>query len=89
MKAERYVGDGGPMDSTIDGVRRGGPVWPPAGNHLPQRSSLPSGGPFFLIAQKEWGERRAKGEAFRHCSRNDMHPPPLIPLPRYSLFLQC
>ena len=94
------------------------------GSHLPQRSSLPSGGILLLLVRvgtkpsrcallaarqvpaqpfrsldsatggaPSWPKRSMqendpKGEAFRHCSRNDMHPPPLIPLPRYSLFLQ-
>ena len=68
--------DGVPTDRTFNGVRRGGPMWPPAGGHLPQRSSLPSGGPFFLLAQKEGGERGLRGR------RLDIAPAMTCTLPR-------
>ena len=46
----------------------------------------PPGAYFFCLSKRSRQENDPKGEAFRHCSRNDMHPPP-VPLPRYSLFL--
>ena len=43
-------------------------------------------GPTLFACPKRVGRKTTPGEAFRHCSRNDMHPPP-APLPRYSLLL--
>ena len=40
-----------------------------------EQAAHPSGGPIFLLAQKDGGEKRPKGEALSVCSRKHMHPP--------------
>ena len=108
MKAERFVGDGPPdvpkrrngvpTDRILDFVRRAARPLAAAGSHLPQGSSLPSGGLLLLLVRVGTkpcrrallAARQVPAQPFRSLdSATGGAPlrPPFDPLPRYRLFL--